>query len=417
MQRDGRKALLLQVIGQAVAFDLRAGEDDGLIDGAVAQPVVQQLALVLGVVGPVQRLLDVGVLFLRGVDLHPLHAGAAVVHDAHGQLLDARGEGGAEHHGLLARSRQVVDLGQVIGKAQIQHAVGLVHDQELHLVQLDLLRALQVQQAAGRGHDQVGVLQTGDLHLVGHAAHHVGDAQALAVLDQLDGVVRHLLRQLARGAQDQGARRGGLEAARLHGVLALGALRRGLAASGGLGGGTLVLGPGGRLGLGLLLDQRVQHGQQEGGGLTAARLAGDHQVDEAASVLPRAHGQGDDLVLHGGGLGVAQVAHGLHQLGRQAQADEAFRQASFGGFGSNGSGNALRQHSGIGRRGLALLLQTISHGFSPATSAAGATRTGASSMVTKHQPSNETRAVADGLGGQFMLHGRLCERSMQGPGE
>jgi hypothetical protein len=69
------------------------------------------------------------------------------------------------------------------------------------------LRALQVQQAAGRGDHEVGVLQAGDLHLVRHAAHHVGDAQALAMLDQVDGVVRHLLREFARRAQDQRAGR------------------------------------------------------------------------------------------------------------------------------------------------------------------------------------------------------------------
>jgi hypothetical protein len=111
------------------------------------------------------------------------------VHHAHGQLLDARRKRGAEHHGLLALGGQLVDFGQVVGKAQVEHAVGFVHHQELHLVELDLHRALQVQQAAGRGHHQVGILQLGDLQLVRHAAHHVGHAQATAMLDQVDGVV------------------------------------------------------------------------------------------------------------------------------------------------------------------------------------------------------------------------------------
>ena len=80
-----------------------------------------------------------------------------------------------------------------------------------------------------------------------------------------------------------------------------------------------------RFGFGLLLQQRVQHGQQEGGGLAAAGLAGDHQVDEARRRRLRRcrHGQRNGLVLHGGRLGEAQVVDGGDQFGRQAQLDEA----------------------------------------------------------------------------------------------
>ena len=234
------------------------------------------------------------------------------MHHAHGQLLDAGREGGAEHHGLLALGRQVVDFGQIVREAQVQHAVGLVDHQELHLVELDLHRALQVQQTARRGHHEVGVLQLGNLQLVGHAAHHVGNADATAVLDQFDGVMRHLLSQLARGAQDQGAGNGRLEVAGIGGVLALVALGRGLAAGSGLGALAVIFGADGGFLVSLLLDQRVQHGQQEGGGLARAGLAGNHQVDEG--LITTAHGQGNGLRLHGRGLGVAQIGNGADQL-------------------------------------------------------------------------------------------------------
>ena len=52
VQGDRAEAILLQVIGQAVALDLCAGKDDGLVDGGVAQPMVEQLALVRDVVRP-----------------------------------------------------------------------------------------------------------------------------------------------------------------------------------------------------------------------------------------------------------------------------------------------------------------------------------------------------------------------------
>ena len=138
MQGYRRETFLLQVIGQAVALDLGAGKDDGLVDGGVTQEVIQQTALVLCVVRPMQDLTNVAVFFLWRIDLHAL----GLTHHAGGQLLNARRKGGAEHHGLLAVDGELVDLSQVIGKAQVEHAVGFVHDQELNFVQLDLHGAL-----------------------------------------------------------------------------------------------------------------------------------------------------------------------------------------------------------------------------------------------------------------------------------
>ena len=261
VQGDGAKAFLLQVSGQTVALHLGAGKDDGLVDGGVAQPVVEHLALVLCVVRPVQHLLDVGVLFVRGVNLNLLDRGATVTHHAHGQLLNARRKRGAEHHGLLALAGQLVDVGQVVREAQVEHTVGFVHHQELHLVELDLHRALQVKQTTGSSHHQVSVLQLGNLQLVRHTADHVGHAQATGVLDQVDSVVRHLLGQLAGGANNQRAGNGGLEVALVGRVFAFGALRRRFATGNSVGDRLFKLSAGFGFGFGLLANQRVQHGQ------------------------------------------------------------------------------------------------------------------------------------------------------------
>ncbi len=347
VQRHSGKAGLLQFGGQAVAFDLRAGKHNGLVNAGVAQPVVEQLALVLGVVGPEQHLLDVGVFFLRAVDLHFVHSGAAVVHDAHGQLLNAGCKRGREHHGLAALGGQIVDFGQVVGEAQVQHAVGFVNHQKLHFIEFDLHGALQVQQAARRGHHQVGVLQLGNLQLVRNAAHHVGNAQAFAVLDQLDGVVRHLLRQFARGAQHQGAGHGGFEVARVGGVFTAGALGWLFATGKSVGAGLVEIGLGFGVGSGLLLNQGVQHGQQEGGGFAAAGLAGDHQVVVAVvCFVVRRQGQRNGLRLHAGGLGVAQVGHGLNEFLGQAQLHKAVGLGGFAGLDRFGcvDGKVLRRH-------------------------------------------------------------------------
>ena len=109
----------------------------------------------------------------------------------------------------------------------------------MHLVELDLHRALQVQQTARRRHHQIGVLQLGDLQLVRHAAHDVGDAQAAAMLDQFNRVVRYLLGQFAGRAHHQSAGRWRLEVAGIGRVLALGTLGGRLTLGGSFGHGTL----------------------------------------------------------------------------------------------------------------------------------------------------------------------------------
>ena len=201
MQRHGRETLLLQVIGQSIALHLGAGKHNGLVDIAVAQPMVEQQALVLWSVRPEQHLLDVAVFFLRVVNLNTFDGRTVVVHDAHGQLLNTRRKGGAEHHGLAALFGQVVDIGQIIRETQIQHAVGFVHHQKLHLAQVDLPRTLKVQQTARCGHHEVGVLQFGNLQLVRHTAHHIGNPQTTAMFNQVNAIVRDLLCQLSGGAQ------------------------------------------------------------------------------------------------------------------------------------------------------------------------------------------------------------------------
>ena len=315
VQGHGREAGLLQVLGECIAFNLGTGKHDGLLNAGFAQPVVEQTALVVTVIRPEQGLTDVGVLFLRRIDLHVLRR----AHDPCGQLLNARRKRGAEHHGLVTLHRQLVDLGQIFGETQIEHAVRFVEHQELHLLQLDLSRTLQVQQATRRGHHQIGVLQASDLHGVRHAAHHVGDAQALGVTDQADGVVSHLLGEFSGGTQHQRTGHTGPEVARMGRVLALGAARCGLAGRCGFG---HFAGP--FLGFDFhtrltLLQQRVQQGQQEGGGLAAAGLARHHQVDVTLGTLGLRQGHGDGLGLHRSRFGEAECGHGSDQLGGKPQ--------------------------------------------------------------------------------------------------
>jgi hypothetical protein len=122
-------------------------------------------------------------------------------HHAGGQLLDAGSEGGAEHHGLLALMVSWLTSARSSEKPRSSMRSASSTTRNCTCVEFDLHGALQVQQTARGSDHQIGVLQLGNLQLVGHATHDVGNAQAAAMLHQIDGVVRHLLSQFAGRAQ------------------------------------------------------------------------------------------------------------------------------------------------------------------------------------------------------------------------
>ena len=116
--------------------------------------MVKQFSFVLRVIGPKHQLLDVGVFFLWRIDLNALW----LSHDTGRQGLNARSERGREHHRLMALDGQLIDFSQVIRKAQIKHAVSLVHDQKLNLFKFNVHGALQINQTTWRRDHQVGIL-------------------------------------------------------------------------------------------------------------------------------------------------------------------------------------------------------------------------------------------------------------------
>ena len=122
MQSNGRETVLLQVVGQSITFNLGAGKHNRLVDRGVTQKMVEQFALVVRVICPMQHLANVVVFFLWRIDLDAL----GLAHDSRCQLLDTWRKRSAKHHGLFTFDRELVDLSQVIGKTEIQHAVSFV---------------------------------------------------------------------------------------------------------------------------------------------------------------------------------------------------------------------------------------------------------------------------------------------------
>ena len=150
------------------------------------------------------------------------------------------------------------------------------------------------------------------------------------MLHQIDGVMSDLLGQFTGWANDQSTRCGGFEVACVGRVFALGALRRWLAFGFGLGHCSFKLSALLGFGFGLLLQQGVQHRQQECRCFAATCLARHHQVDETRFGIGVVvwQSQRNGFLLNRGGLGVTQVFHSLHQLRCQAQQNE-----TVGGFG------------------------------------------------------------------------------------
>ena len=94
----------------------------------------------------------------------------------------------------------------VVDKAHVQHAVGFVQDQHLQPRQVDAAALDMVDQPARRGDQEVdATLQRAILDRIRGAAveAHDSHAQRLPITHRL---FSHLLRELARGRQDQHAR-------------------------------------------------------------------------------------------------------------------------------------------------------------------------------------------------------------------
>ena len=185
------------------------------------------------------------------------------------QLADLAGHGGREEQVLATRRHARHNLANRLDEAEVQHLVGLVQHEDLGRGEVQGLLLDVVQEAAGRGHQDVqALLQRALLPAVLHAAKDHGGAEAQVLAIGLEAFA-DLGGQFARGAQDQGARGAG------HGR-------------------------------GAVLGQAVQDRQGEGRRLAGAGLS------DAQEVLAQ-HDVGNGLFLDRGRLDVAFGGEGGQQ--------------------------------------------------------------------------------------------------------
>ena len=145
VQGVGLEAALLEVVGDPLGLPLGAGEDDHLAGVLGLQDPPDHLGLV-EVVGEVDELRGRGhhrgVVRRLGADVH------RVPHVPAGQGDDRRGHGRREQHrlpGLGGLGEQLLDVGQ---EAEVEHLVGLVEHDRVHVGQVERAAVGEVDEPA-----------------------------------------------------------------------------------------------------------------------------------------------------------------------------------------------------------------------------------------------------------------------------
>ena len=195
----GGEAVLLEPARDLVGAVLGAGEDDDRGDRLIGQDAGEHAALLLRA-GEDQTLRDFG----HHGSLRRHGDANGIAHQAHGELLDLLGHGRREQRRLALRMRGLRQALDVVDEAHVEHAVGLVEDEEARLVQLHVALAHEVDQPAGRGDEEIdAVAQALDLAEARHAAEHQrgGDMRALG---QFPDRVIDLDGEFAGGSEDEG---------------------------------------------------------------------------------------------------------------------------------------------------------------------------------------------------------------------
>ena len=195
----GREALLLKPFGHLVGAMFGAREHQHLLPVIAADQVAEQIRLASHVAG-MEHLLHQGRrLVLRGgLQLH------RIVEQPLCQPADLGGEGGGEEEVLTLGRQQAEDPADVADEAHVEHPIGLIQHQDLHLIKPKRTLLMEIHQAAWGGHQNISaVAEAIDLGVGTDAAkHHIGAQIEVAAIGH--NALGHLGGQFAGGSEDKG---------------------------------------------------------------------------------------------------------------------------------------------------------------------------------------------------------------------
>ena len=270
MQGADGETVLFQALVNDGDIALAIAEDDGVLQPlGFAQQAAQGFALVAAAVRGDQELGDGG---RGGGGAGDLHA-SGIMQELLGQPGDFRRHGRREEQGLPGEGHQLADFLDVRDEAHVEHAVGLVNDEDLDAAEHELAAFEKVEQAARRRDQHVDAAHDlGFLVAEGDAADQQSHVQ-LVLRAIFDETFLDLGGEFARRFEDEGARHAGAGAA---------------------------------------LFEPAEHGQHEGCGLAGAGLrdAEDVAVGER---------EGNGLRLNGRGGGVAGGFDGAQHFFAEAE--------------------------------------------------------------------------------------------------
>src|SRR5664280_55074 len=264
-----RDAVSRELVREAVRAVLRAREGEDALEVAALEQREEQ---------PELQVLRNGVDRLRDADggqRLPLDVdGHGVLQQLFRKLRDRGRHRGREEERLAALGKVPEDAADIGQEAHVEHPVRLVEDEDFEAGQLRVAEAEMVEEAPGRRDDHVDAAPK--RVLLGAHAHAAEDSRAgerRVDRERLEVLV-DLRRQFARRGEDERARR----AARLR-------------------------------------DEAVEDGEDEGGGLAAAR----HRAGEEVLALHRGR---NGVVLDGRGLREAHFLDAAEEVGMETERGE-----------------------------------------------------------------------------------------------
>ena len=170
------EAVVLQGAVKDGDIALAVAEDDCVLQvRRVPDQLPQGLSLLVILAARRHEALDDGRGCRSGAGHLDLHG---IVQEGIGKALDLRRHGRGEEERLAGERHQLHDALDIRDEAHVEHAVGLVDDEQLDAGEQELAALEMVEQAAGRGDQHVDA--AGDLGILiaeGHAADEEGDGE------------------------------------------------------------------------------------------------------------------------------------------------------------------------------------------------------------------------------------------------
>ena len=267
VDRRGTNTGALELLREPVGAMLGARENQHLAPLTLLDQVHEQvpLVLLLHAIGALLDELD-GCVARRDLNRQ------RIVQQALGERPDIVGIGRGEQQILALGRQQLDDAPDVRNEAHVEHSIGLIEHQNLHLGQIHCALLGEIEQAARSRHQNIAAAaQRADLRIDVHAAEYLDDAK-LEILAVVARAFRDLCGELAGGGEHERT-------------------RRGVAPSGGIG------------------HEPLQNGQYKTCGFAGAGLrAGEH--------VATGENRGNGLHLDGRGRVVAFIGNSTQQFGQ-----------------------------------------------------------------------------------------------------